>query len=202
MSDIILNLTIRSLSQEQIDLGIVSLTGPKLIKLCEYHTFIEPPGEFLIHSSAKGIVSLAEEFFKENDLPIGKVVIGGAPYLISELERRLFSIGATPYYNFSRKVVNRITSLENLSSKESKFKHIALIPVIRPNIKNLLDSINTLSISYDEYAEVLDKALDSWIDTDPFRTVLYGELSSNTKIVKSQIKKYYLDRWIADNKLI
>ena len=54
-------------------------------------------------------------------------MIGGAPYLMPELEKSLRRVGITPLYSFSERVSEEVHQADGSVTKTNVFKHIGFV---------------------------------------------------------------------------
>ena len=59
-----------------------------------------------------------------------RAMIGGAPYLMAELEKELWRLGIEPVYAFSRRESVESTDAEGNVTKTAIFKHIGFVSAI------------------------------------------------------------------------
>lgn len=90
----IVNLTQHQGAPEQ---GVIDLTGEKKTRLVELLNFVEMPNSLEILQRAEALAQLAVEEGGE------AAMIGGAPFLMSALEKALKEQGVKPLYAFSRR---------------------------------------------------------------------------------------------------
>jgi len=114
----ILNLTQHPASPEQRKSGVVEPSGKSEIK--NLLTFEEPPSKNEMRTRAIKLTNMAHN----QNAP--KVMIGGAPFFMSSLEKTLKEKGIEPIYAFTKRVVQ-----ENPETGEKKsiFKHEGFIAV-------------------------------------------------------------------------
>ena len=121
----ILNLTQHRATQEQLKDGVIEPTDNDKEVIKSYLTFNDIPSQKNIKIRAKALSDIA---FKYNiEQGIQKVLIGGAPYLMSSLERSLLAKGLTPVYAFSKRVSKEITLPDGSVEKKMIFKHEGFI---------------------------------------------------------------------------
>ena len=92
----ILNLTEHRATQEQKEEGVVDLPEPEREKLIELLTFNTIPVPYTLRTRALAITTLALNTGAE------MAMIGGAPYLMSHLERELAYVGISAMYSINR----------------------------------------------------------------------------------------------------
>lgn len=59
--------------------------------------------------------------------PLGTAMVGGAPYLVDRLVRRLRELGVTPVYALSERVSQETTNPDGTTVKTQVFKHLGFI---------------------------------------------------------------------------
>ena len=124
----IINLTQHAASDEQISAGVVDLTGDAREVLIKELTFVGLPTKEEIRSRAARIAHLVSGRSVINGAPATKVrgaMIGGAPYLMADLEGELVWFGIYPMYAFSER-----KSVEKNGVKTSVFKHLGFIEIV------------------------------------------------------------------------
>ena len=118
----ILNFTQHAATAEQLDAGVIDLMQHDLASLKELLNFVGLPTADEIYERAYAIAALAENLFAET------VMIGGAPYLMAELQKALQVRGITVLYAFSERVsVEKI--VDGVVVKTNEFKHIGFVEV-------------------------------------------------------------------------
>ena len=102
----IINLTQHNATPEQIAQGVVEPSPEVKARIQELLTFDEPPDPAEIIRRAEEFAALAYEIVTaEYDAETVTVMVGGAPFFVSALERELMCRGMDPVYAFSRRVV-------------------------------------------------------------------------------------------------
>jgi hypothetical protein len=96
MTEDILNLTQHVTTIDQESNGVFDFDSKHREELSQLLTFEKLPGKQEVQERAKAIAEFA--FSHVGSM---KVMIGGAPYLMSSLERELKAKGITPVYAFS-----------------------------------------------------------------------------------------------------
>jgi len=117
----ILNLTQHKPTEEQIKAGVIEPSEIKSV-IQTLLTFDAIPSKEEIEERAFRLAKIA---YSEG---IEKVMIGGAPYLMSSLEKYLKHLGMKPLYAFSKRVVEEINT-ENGVEKKVIFKHLGFVEV-------------------------------------------------------------------------
>lgn len=120
--EVVVNLTQHNATEEQQAQGIVDVSNVQELRYAL--TFVGMPTKENIVNRAAVIVQIA----KANGAK--KAMIGGAPYLMTELERQLVSAGIVPCYAVSDRVTIEETLPDDSVKKTSVFKHIGLYEVI------------------------------------------------------------------------
>ena len=113
----ILNLTIHKATQEQIEQGVVDLEDVSevdVLLLADCIVFNEIPTLPDLYRRAYTLAGMADR------LGYNMVMIGGAPFFMSILEKVLISVGVTPLYTFSK----WITTDNQDGTKTSRFAHL------------------------------------------------------------------------------
>lgn len=114
----ILNLTQHEATIEQIKAGVIEPAAKEeVVKLL---TFEELPTSGEILSRAEKLASLAEES------GCRRVMIGGAPFLMSKLEAALKGKGLVPMYAFSKRVVKEFHNGQTVC-KHAVFVHLGFV---------------------------------------------------------------------------
>lgn len=117
----IVNLTQHQASAEQIEAGVFNLREGSILK--EALTFNELPTMEAIENRAKLLTGLALESGATH------AMIGGAPYLMSALEKELKGKGIQPLYSFTERVSVETTNPDGSITKTSTFKHKGWVEV-------------------------------------------------------------------------
>lgn len=129
MEKLFINLTQHNASAEQLLEGEWVLKGQSFPEVRELLTFNDIPNKDIIKDRANKLAQWALSLLVQVDPDHNKewyVLIGGAPYLMSNLENTL-NRWSTPVYSFSKR-----ESIETLQSdgsvvKTSIFKHVGFI---------------------------------------------------------------------------
>ena len=112
----IVNLTQHKASQEQVEKGVFDLTDNTELKVLLTVNDLPTPDD--IYHRVAGIVEIAKESGAKS------AMIGGAPFLMSALEKELKSAGIQPLYAFTKRV-----AIEENGVKTSIFKHEGFVKV-------------------------------------------------------------------------
>lgn len=120
--EMILNLTNRPASQDQVEAGVIDLKGKSLKKLMELLTFNKLPTKEEILERARNLAKLAaEEWYSKNKTP-GTVMIGGDLWLMAPLAYYLRLQGLKPVFAFST-----VEEVEEISEDRT----ISVVPILR-----------------------------------------------------------------------
>jgi hypothetical protein len=117
----ILNLTQHKATPEQLKAGVVDLNNDDRAKLIAMLTFNELPLIDEITGKAMDIADIA------NRHGYKKVMIGGAPYLMSALEAALIDKGISPVYAFSKRESVEVMKDDGSVEKRTVFKHVGFV---------------------------------------------------------------------------
>lgn len=118
-----INLTQHQSTPEQ---GCHDLTGSKLALLKEHLTFDSIPDRGAIRAAAAAIADLAKEVSDKTGET--RCMIGGAPFLMSELEIALKDAWLKPFYAFSKRESVDLVQQDGSVKKVAVFKHVGFIP--------------------------------------------------------------------------
>ena len=120
----ILNLTQHQATPEQQQSGVFDCDNREL--LSKLLTFTRQPDHALIKSKARALVVFAQMHGAK------KVMIGGAPYLMSLLEAELIREGIQPLYAYSERVSEDQVQPDGSVRKVNVFRHLGFIEAYRP----------------------------------------------------------------------
>ena len=142
----ILNLTQHRATPEQVEAGVVDLPEAMREVLMKALTFEDLPSPEEIQDRAWTIANLAMEVCDDihraawNATQAGQVpanaslkvatMIGGAPFLMSTLERELAEAGLEPAYAFSRREVVEQPQADGSVRKMAVFRHVGFVPAV------------------------------------------------------------------------
>jgi len=112
----IANLTQHLATPDQLAAGVVDVLGPAREDLLKSLTFEEMPTRQQIGAAAYQIMLIAAAMGAD------QAMIGGAPWLMSDLEDALTRAGITPLYSFSHRIVQE-ERVGNAIKKISYFQH-------------------------------------------------------------------------------
>ena len=119
----ILNMTQHDATPEQLAAGVIEPSSEIKDYIKEALTFRSLPDEYTIHKRAWRLAQIATKSEAES------VMIGGAPYLMSALERELKGIGKHVMYAYSERVSEDHVQPDGSVKKVSAFKHIGFVRV-------------------------------------------------------------------------
>ena len=117
----ILNLTQHLSTEEQVEAGVIEPESKEYIQ--KLLTFDEIPSKQEIRKRARQLAGYAKLTFKGER---GKAMIGGAPFLMSELEYWLRNNKIEPVYAFSKRVSVE-KKVNGQIIKTNVFKHIGFV---------------------------------------------------------------------------
>ncbi len=118
----ILNLTQHETTKEQIEAGVIEPASKGYVK--QLLTFEKLPDKQEMEKRAKELAWLAEAYKSEG---CTKVMIGGAPYFMSTLERILKEHGFIPVYAFSKRECIEEKMPDGSVKKTQVFRHIGFV---------------------------------------------------------------------------
>ena len=155
--NIIINATQHSATPEQLEAGVCASNYEAQLR--EWLTFDSLPSRLEIRQHAQfvagHVVDQAMEIIKNGDFTekhhkalqqlVGmpayrdticksfriKAMIGGAPYLMAELEKELWHFGIEPVYAFSRRESVETVGENGEVTKTAVFKHIGFVSAIQ-----------------------------------------------------------------------
>ena len=113
----ILNLTQHLATPEQVAQGVVDLSEQDRKALVSAITFEDLPNVETLANRAKKVCDIAVKYGIKN------VMIGGAPFFMSTLEKALKSDGMMPVYAFSKRTVVEKQQSDGTVVKTAIFKH-------------------------------------------------------------------------------
>ncbi len=124
----ILNLTQHLATPEQKKAGVIDQPENWRRDLSELLTFDNLPDRQEIAMRARAIVEFVRDNAPFNTWKGEKaVMIGGAPWLMPELERQLESFGYRPVYAFSKREIVETHNADGTVTKKAVFKHLGFI---------------------------------------------------------------------------
>lgn len=116
-----LNLTQHQVSDEQASVGVFEPPADDKARIRDLLTFSDIPSAKEMQERAEALVLAASRIMLDDTAKA--VMIGGAPFFMSVLERQLLKCGIAGYYAFSRR-----ESVEQGGKKISVFKHLGFVP--------------------------------------------------------------------------
>jgi len=119
----ILNLTQHKATQDQLDQGVFDLPEGLRSNLACLLTFASIPTWDRVDLRVETIVRMV----KSNSIECTHAMIGGAPFLMSALERHLHSEGIMPMFAFSERVSEETVAEDGTVTKVNVFKHIGFV---------------------------------------------------------------------------
>lgn len=122
----IFNFTQHTATPDQVNAGVVDLTGEELNRLKSLLTFNKMPTRNEIEDVAENLAKLADEVVEKLGYPKG-IMIGGAPYLMPYLTHYLNGYGFDVYFAFSERVSKEVHNADGSVSKVNEFKHSGFV---------------------------------------------------------------------------
>lgn len=126
----VLNLTQHVATAEQTEAGVVEPADKKAVQTAL--TFDDIPSSDDVFFTARELASIAYNW--RFDLGLDgqslRVMIGGAPFLMSQLEAELQRLGFVPVYAFSKRVSEESLDSEGNVVKTNVFKHVGFVDAI------------------------------------------------------------------------
>lgn len=128
--NVAINLTQHSWAKAQVDelhskyYTILDLEEDKeeRNRIKELLTFDVLPTREVIKERAKELAAIAAGY-REDDIGVCLVMIGGAPWFMSVLEKELLEVGCNPIYAFSQRVSEEVTLPDGTVEKRNVFRH-------------------------------------------------------------------------------
>jgi len=123
----ILNLTQHIATAEQITSGVVEPGNKQAV--CTALTFDDLPSSDIIFFTARELATMAYDWRFNLDLdgqPL-RVMIGGAPFLMAQLDAELKRLGFIPVYAFSKRVSQETIDSDGNVVKTNMFRHVGFI---------------------------------------------------------------------------
>lgn len=119
----ILNLTQHVATPDQVEVGVVNPSEQLTRTIRELLTFDDLPTQAEIDFRAETLATICQQ------VGVVSAMIGGAPYLMSQLEKALLKLNITPLYAFSKRtLVERIVDGGEVV-KIAIFKHQGFVEV-------------------------------------------------------------------------
>lgn len=113
----IINLTQHISTPEQLEEGVVDLPEDSRAKLQKLLTFDRRPQGSLIAARAADIADIAVKYGATH------AMIGGAPFLMAQMEAALKIQGVQPLYSFTQRVTEEHVQPDGTVKKVAIFKH-------------------------------------------------------------------------------
>jgi len=123
----ILNLTQHKTTPDQLTAGVVDPESPWKEGIQRALTFEDLPTPEEIQRRAEALAKIAE--ITKGIYGHDAAMIGGAPYLMSALERELRKRGIKPLYAFSKREVVEEQLPDGTVRKTQVFKHLGFVEV-------------------------------------------------------------------------
>lgn len=134
----IINLTQHAATPDQVAAGVIDLPPARQAQLVAWLTFDALPTAADIKDRAVAIAALAtfngvaetgdDDVDNVADDPVFlSAMIGGAPYLMSQLEGALIDQGVRPLYAFSRREVDEKQQPDGSTRKVAVFRHLGFV---------------------------------------------------------------------------
>lgn len=120
----IINLTQHMATEDQVAAGVVEPTDEMKEKVVQNLTFDRVPDWWDIGRAARTIAAIAKRSGHKAAL------IGGAPWLMSALERELINNGVQPLYSFSVRESQEVAQPDGSVKKVAVFRHAGFIKVV------------------------------------------------------------------------
>lgn len=122
MKQDILNLTQHTPTPEQLAAGVFDHPDEAVRTLVRaLLTFDELPAQAGIVDAAEGLADIAAR------LDVEAALVGGAPWLMAELEAALVERGVLPMYAFSRRESVEAVEEDGTTTKRSVFRHVGFV---------------------------------------------------------------------------
>jgi hypothetical protein len=115
----IVNLTQHSPTADQAAAGVYDLDPTARAELVRLLTFHEPPPPAVIEARARDIADLARN--------TTTAMLGGAPFLMSALERELWKRGITPLHAFTLREGHEEARSDGSVHKVQVFRHAGFV---------------------------------------------------------------------------
>ena len=118
----ILNLTQHIATTEQLAQGVFEPVVKR--QVTDRLDFTTLPTQQDITDRAEALARIASG---NNYHGVKHAMIGGAPYLMPELEKSLRRVGITPLYSFSERVSEEVHQADGSVVKTNVFKHVGFV---------------------------------------------------------------------------
>ena len=119
----ILNLTQHNATQDQKDQGVFDLSPELRPHLQDLLTFVSIPTKKEIKLRAIAIVRMVQS----HHIACDSAMIGGAPFLMGDLEFQLQLQKIVPLFAFSERVSEETTAPDGTVTKVNVFKHVGFV---------------------------------------------------------------------------
>lgn len=134
----ILNLTQHKATGEQLEAGVVDLPAEQQTELAKLLTFEKRPDKWELKNRAKSLAEFAAEVglkmgvlehvvCQGGKLIGGAVMIGGAPFLMAQLEHELHMLGVDVCYAFSTRESVESVDETGAVKKTAVFRHAGFV---------------------------------------------------------------------------
>lgn len=124
----ILNMTQHTATFEQISEGVVDPSDENRIRIQELLTFNGLPTRQELINRAELLTEIAVQILKVQDFK--EIMIGGAPFFMPILAKKLDDVGFDPVYAFSTRKVVEQTQQDGSVRKVAEFRHEGFVPHI------------------------------------------------------------------------
>ena len=127
----VLNLTQDPATPDQVIAGVVEVSPEIRLRVLELLNFVDIPSAKEVRLRAEELADLA--VIECDDLtdhyPSGRVMIGGAPFLMYPLAHALVHSGLRPVFAFSKRVSVETANPDGSVTKTEVFKHEGFVGV-------------------------------------------------------------------------
>jgi hypothetical protein len=124
----IINLTQHTATPDQIQTGVIDLPEAHRSKMLNLITFDDLPTKEDMTHRAKFLSELVSNFCFENEINDSvSVMIGGAPYFMTHLEKEFKMNKHEVLYAFSKRVSEEQIQEDGTVKKISFFKHVGFV---------------------------------------------------------------------------
>ena len=127
-----LNLTQHAATPEQFTAFVMALDTPEqTAEVAALLTVDELPSPEEVRARAWKLANIAQAWVHRHDLPVGtQVMIGGAPWLMTALARRLEALGLKPVFAFSKRESADQPQPDGSVRKVAVFRHVGFVDYI------------------------------------------------------------------------
>ena len=122
-----LNLTQHTATEEQKNAGVYDMTDIYQAELRALLTFETLPTQDEVVERAQRLANMAA---RSIGLGMTRVMIGGAPYLMAQLEKELRLRHMKPTYAFSARESVEVTGADGQVTKRSVFRHLGFVDAV------------------------------------------------------------------------